>query len=91
MIRFKPCPKCQAQREDDFSIPCWNCGHIEERAEKKDGAPGPKKYPDLIDPSDFSDPYLVQGIAFKACGNCGAHCEAGAARCWDCGTLFKTP
>ncbi len=59
-------------------------------AKNKDGQPETKRHPDLIDPSDFSDPYLVQGIAFKACGNCGAHCEAAAAKCWDCGTAFKT-
>jgi predicted Zn-ribbon and HTH transcriptional regulator len=89
MMRFLPCPKCKAQREDDFSVPCWNCGDVIGAVEKKDGQPETKRHPDLIDPNDFSDPYLVQGIAFKACGNCGAHCEAAAAKCWDCGTKFK--
>ncbi len=90
MIRFKPCPKCKAQREDDFSVPCWNCGHAEAGAVKKDKSSETKRYPDLIDPNDFSDPFLIQGIAFKACGNCGAHCETAAVKCWDCGTMFNT-
>ncbi|MEX2716227.1 MAG: hypothetical protein Q6353_016710 [Candidatus Sigynarchaeum springense] len=89
-MRFKTCPKCKAQCEDEIGVPCWSCGHVDDVIANKDVKPGTKKYPDLIDPSDFSDPYVVQGIAFKVCGNCGAHCESGAGRCWDCGTIFKT-
>nr|MDO8084770.1 hypothetical protein [Candidatus Sigynarchaeum springense] len=95
MMRFRVCPKCKAQCEDEAGVPCWSCGHVEGIVENKEmqleGKPPAKRHPDLVDPSDFSDPYLVQGIVFKACGNCGAHCEAGAGRCWDCGTIFKTP
>jgi ribosomal protein S27E len=87
-MRFKTCPKCQAQAEDVPGVACWNCGHVD--GVGQGGNAKKQEYPDSIDPSDFNDPYLVQGIAFKACGNCGAHCDAPATQCWDCGTKFKT-
>jgi predicted amidophosphoribosyltransferase len=89
MMRFKTCPKCKAQIEDVPGVPCWSCGNVEASAVKPGEQPETKRHPDLIDPNDFSDPFLVQGIAFKACGNCGAQCEPIATQCWECGTNFK--
>ncbi|NMC07883.1 MAG: hypothetical protein GYA24_21925 [Candidatus Lokiarchaeota archaeon] len=89
MMRFKTCPKCKAQIEDQAGVACWSCGNIDAIAVRPGDQAGTPRSPDLIDPNDFSDPLLVQGIAFKACGNCGAQCEPTATRCWECGTTFK--